>query len=422
MKYLKISSIGLLDIRLVYLMGGTTKADDQYKIGQFGTGLKYTLAYLLRNNNQFKVFIDGKELNITTKKEVIRETEFNIIYINSERSSVTTNMGMDWEAWMIIRELWCNALDEIDPQYSVVEAITPVEGTTEFYIEMKPDIIDVYNNWSKYFIHDLIPLLEHKDFKIYSGGETLCLYKNGVLIHESKAKSVFRYDILNASLNELRQAVNSTDYLISKCIPHFDGLCAEIFLNNIKGCYEEEMDYSWSYNLGDGWGEAVGNGKYVDYETYARIKDKYPNIENQEIVQVPKGIFKKLIKKFPSISLVRASDKLNEFYETYSDTLHDKIKNCIDILEKAGYFIDPNLKIITGVFGNKSLVGQVDMDAKEIRLNQDLESKSDIDLITTLIEENEHYKTEFDDYSRQFQQHFINLYANLLLKDVKVLL
>lgn len=35
MKYLKIQNKGLLDIRLVALMGGTTKADNQYKIGQF---------------------------------------------------------------------------------------------------------------------------------------------------------------------------------------------------------------------------------------------------------------------------------------------------------------------------------------------------------------------------------------------------
>jgi hypothetical protein len=425
MKYLKISNIGLLDIRLVYLMGGTTKSDDKFKIGQFGTGLKYTLAYLLRNHIEFTIFIDGDPLKITTNTEVIRDTPFEIISINGERSSVTTNMGMDWKPWMIIRELWCNALDESQPEFSVVDAITPSEGTTEYYIEMVPDIIDVYNNWNKYFIHDMIPLMETDSFKIYSGGDTLRIYKQGVLISEKKHKSTFSYDVMDADLNELRESKYSVDYHITKCLPHLDKKCAEIFMNNVKDTYEEKMDYTWNLSnigYGKGWQDAIGNGKYCDYETYTRIADKYPNIEKQAIVQVPKGLFKELVKQFPSISLIRASDKLNEFFETYSDALTDKIKKCRDLLDSVGYFIDPNLSIITGVFGDKQIIAQVSLDDKEIRLSQDLESKSDMELITALIEENEHFKTGMHDESRDFQTHFIELYANLLLKDVKVLL
>ena len=44
MKYLKIRNRGELDIRLVSLMGGTTISGNSYKIGRFGTGLKYSLA------------------------------------------------------------------------------------------------------------------------------------------------------------------------------------------------------------------------------------------------------------------------------------------------------------------------------------------------------------------------------------------
>ena len=44
MKYLKIQNKGELDIRLISLMGGSTKTGDTTKIGRFGTGLKYTLS------------------------------------------------------------------------------------------------------------------------------------------------------------------------------------------------------------------------------------------------------------------------------------------------------------------------------------------------------------------------------------------
>jgi hypothetical protein len=73
MKYLGIRNDGVLDIRLVSLMGGTTKSTDKFKIGQFGTGLKYYLAYCVRNNIDFKIFCGEEEVKITTEIELIRD-------------------------------------------------------------------------------------------------------------------------------------------------------------------------------------------------------------------------------------------------------------------------------------------------------------------------------------------------------------
>jgi hypothetical protein len=419
MKYLKIKNDGLLDLRLISLMGGTTKADDKFKIGQFGTGLKYTLAYMLRNNIDFKIFIDSVEIKLTTIKEVIRETNFEIICINGEKTSITTNMGADWKAWMIIRELWCNALDEKGSDFCVVDEFLPIKGTTEYYIQFVPDIMEIYENWDKYFIHGKTPIMEVEKFAIYDGGENLRCYKNGVLIKEiANKKSVFSYDIKDTEMKY------SAQHEIAECFPQFTKETVEIFFNNLKDTFEEDMDFSgyWDRTYGNGWKEAIGNAKFIDYDTYNRIIGRYPDIENQPLIKVPPGLFKKLVKAFPSISMLRASDKLNEFFETYSDTLHDKIKKCVNLLDSVGYFIDPNLKIITGIFGNKEIVGQVSFDDKEIRLNQDLENMPDADLIVCLIEENEHYKTGLQDLTREFQTHFIKLYSNLLLKRVEVLI
>lgn len=425
MKYLKISNKGLLDIRLVQLMGGTTKANDKLKIGQFGTGLKYTLAFMLRNNIDFKIFINAIEVKLSTKKEIIRDTEFEIIYINGERTSITTNMGMDWSAWMIIRELWCNAIDEEESKNEIVEEITPSECFTEYYIQYVPDIQNVKDNWDKYFLFGKTPIMETERFSIYEGGESLRCYKQGVLIHEIKnTKAVFSYDIKDATLNELREMRYSCQHEIAECMPHLNKETVEILLNNLKGSFEEKMDFSgwFSTEYKDGWKQAIGNAKFIDYETYDRIIGKYPDLENQPIIKVPSGLFKRLVKAFPSISMLRASDKLNEFFEIYSENLNDRTKKCIKILEKVGYFIDPNLKIIYGIFGNKSIWAQVSFDDKEIRISENMETKSDFDLIKCLVEENEHYKTGFSDLTRELQTHFLELYCNLLLKTVNVLI
>lgn len=425
MKYLKISNTGLLDMRLIYLMGGTTKANDQYKIGQFGTGLKYSLAFMLRNNIDFKIFIDGKQVELSTQKEIIRDTEFEIIYINKDRTSITTNMGPDWKPWMIVRELWCNALDELDPEYSVVDEIIATEGKTDYFIQMLPEIKDVVDNWSKYFIHDKEPIMETEDFAIYDGGKDLHCYKNGVLIKTIKCdKSVFSYDFKKTKLNELRQMEWSLNTEFSCYAPDFDKKTAEMFIENVKGSYEETLDLLGYFDngLGSGWKEVVGDGKYMDEKTYEKVKDRLPEIAQQAVVIVPTILYKALSKSFPKISMMRASSSMHEFFETYSDRLNDKIKKCTMLLESVGYFIDPNLKIITGVFGDKGLMGEIHFDDKEIRLNQDLENMSDSELIVTLIEENEHYKTGFSDCTRDFQNHFIKLYSNILLRDVKVLI
>jgi hypothetical protein len=422
MQYLKIKNDGLLDMRLIYLMGGTTKANDKYKIGQFGTGLKYTLAYLIRNNILFHIFIGGKKIDITSKKEVIRDTEFDIIHINGERTSITSMVGLDWKAWMIVREIWCNALDETGSLAEVVENIVPAENSTEFYLQFTGEIKEVYENWGKYFIHWQEPIQNHSDFSLYTGGESLRFYKNGVLVKEIEhQKSVFAYDIKNISINELREFNGSLSYEIFKLLSKFDRKAVEIFINNIKGCYEEGMDYGWSYceTFNNEWKDAIGEAKFMDYETFEKLSDRNPELKETPIVQVPKGLYSHLVKFFPSISMLRVSDKVNSFYETFSVVLNERIKKCIDILSAVGYFIDPELKILTGIFGDSYTKGSINFDTKEIHISQDLEALAEIDICYVLVEEMEHYKTGFRDCTREFQTHFLQLYVNSILKEQK---
>jgi hypothetical protein len=48
MNYLLIENKGEIDINALILMGGTTKREDESKIGFFGSGNKYAIALLLR--------------------------------------------------------------------------------------------------------------------------------------------------------------------------------------------------------------------------------------------------------------------------------------------------------------------------------------------------------------------------------------
>lgn len=422
MKYLKIRNKGILDIRLVALMGGTTKANDEYKIGQFGTGLKYTLAFLIRNNIDFHIFAGAEKIDIKVETEQIRDEDFNIICINGHRTSITDRMGKEWSAWMIIRELWCNALDEGESFREITETLGGEDDTTTFYIQATSEIKAVIDNWTNYFVHDVEPLHSDSQTAIYPGGNSLRIYKNGVLIKEDlKRKALFAYDLKNAPINELREYNDSLSYPVFKCLKN---ACPEVitaFLEQVTDIhFEAECDYSWYEDFNKNWKETIGAAKLIHPKAKEAIEARGLEIDMTSTICVPETIYKALTKQFKGIGALRVADKVNEFYETYSSSSDEKIKQALVILEEAEYNFSPELRFIFGVFGDKNVWAKINTDEKIVMISENLADKSLFDVVTTLVEENEHFKSGHVDCSRQFQQHFIDLYVNQLLKTSKI--
>lgn len=423
MKYLKIQNGGLLDIRLIGLMGGTTKKDDQFKIGQFGTGLKYVLSYLIRNNIDFKIFIGEQEIKVTTESEIIRDQEFNIISIDGKRTSITCQMGFDWEAWMIIREIWCNALDEGGEEKDITDCPAGAINTTSFFIQVTPEIKEVIDNWTKYFIHGIDPVFENHSYRVYTNGKGLKLYKQGVLIyHDEKENSLLSYDIKNAELNELREFKGTISYEIMKCIVDFNPKTIEYFLEHLtEDHYEGSMDYSWSWvKFSDVWKKTIGDAKLIHQKAVENIQSRELDIDLNTVLIVPRSLFTALIGQFEGISYVRVVSKMHEFYEGYLPNLEFKIKEALTILESCDYWIDVELKFIYGSFADKTKYAQVNLDTKEVFISEQMLDKSMFEVVAMLIEENEHFKTGFQDCSRPFQSHWINLFTKTLLDSCKV--
>lgn len=417
MQYLKIKNQGELDVRLISLMGGSTKQNDSIKIGKFGTGLKYSLAWLIRNNIDFKIFIGTVPVEIKVVTEKIQNTDFEILYINGERSSITSTMGMDWEAWMICREIWCNALDAGSAERSVTDQVAGTEGCTTFYIQNAADIKAVVDNWANYFI-DAAPIFENALFAVYPAKERLCIYKQGVLIHREKdLKGVFAYDFKKASINELREYKGHLTYDICQLLQQIDVAAVRLFLSGISDLtFESEMDYDWGGVFGDAWSQAIGQAKIISQKDFDAFKEKGIEIDEASMIILPKSLFQKLAGNHPHVSAVQRADKVNSFFEVEcADTRH-KINIGLEMLEDCGYRMNPELKWITGVFGNREVMARVNITDKLVMFSQELSRKSQFDIITAIIEENEHFVTGFQDCSRSFQQHFIDLYTKQLME------
>lgn len=425
MKYLKIQNDGLLDIRLVALMGGTTKSKDKFKIGQFGTGLKYTLAFLYRNNLDFKIFVGEQEVKLHTEKEEIRGEVFEIICINGQRTSITTKMGEDWLAWMIIRELWCNALDEGGSLKEETDCVEGYSNTTCFYIQIDRQIKDVIKNWNKYFIHGQETIWENGTYKLYPSGDHLTLYKHGVLIYEAtQYKSIFSYDIGNADINELREFKGSVSHEIFCSLSGASEKAVGYFIENItENCFEgNEMDWNWYSSFGENWKNVIGSGKLIHKEALSNIKAMGNSPDEAGLIVIPKPLYSALTKQFDGIGALRVASKSGDFYESYNEEVENKLKQGLTILEHCGYPIHPELVFKYGFFEDKRVNAQVLLDKKEVLISNALIQQPLFTIVAILIEENEHFNTGMSDKTREFQQHFINLYTRQLLagKEIEI--
>lgn len=424
MKYLKIQNNGELDIRLVSLMGGTTKSNKPELIGNFGSGLKYTIAYLLRSNLDFKIFVGENQVDITTKREEIRDEVFDIIYVNGERTSITSNMGRDWSAWMIIRELWSNALDEGGEVRDIVyDNCEGTEGTTTFYIQVDNQINEVIENWSKYFIHDRDPIGVSEDgvYKIYPGGKELRIYKQGVLIYcIENTPSLFSYDFKYADLNELREFKGNVSYSIISALSKAPINVIEYFLQHIeKEMYEGSSDIDWSWSnyitFGRQWRQAIGNAKLITDKVIEAHAARGMKLDPMEYIVVPDNVYKALTTIFEGIGALRIAREGGEFYEDYCSECETMINKGLAILETCGYNFHPELEFRYGFFENKKVNAQVFLDEKVICVDKKMLQQPLFKVVAMLIEENEHFMTGMNDETREFQQHFIDLYTRQLL-------
>lgn len=418
MKFIKIQNKGELDIRLVSLMGASTKRDSSGKIGKFGTGLKYSISWLVRNNIFFKLFIGDKEIEFSTDPISIRDQDFQVVTIDGKPSSLTTSMGLDWKGWMILRELYCNAMDEEDG--NLVDYMGPLQGRggyTTFYIQDVGEIAEARKEWTKYFPDPSTKIQDDANFAIYPGTGNLRIYKQGVLVAELEEKSVFNYDIKDCEINELRQYTGYAPWDVSKALANLTPKNIETFIQVIgENHYEANISLDWhGSTFGNNWASVIGEAKVISKKDAQSLKSRGQLKDQTGLLVLPDNITKKLCYKFPHLSAVRIADNQASFYEVVDQEMEMLLKRALAILETCEYEIPAEAKFLFGMFGDPHCMGRVNLDTKEILLSVEHTRRSLFDFITTIIEEVEHIRSGHGDETRAFQQHFINLYTKQLL-------
>lgn len=432
MKWIKISSKGLLQERYFTLLGASTKREAEGKIGYFGSGLKYSLAYLLRNEVPFKIFIGDREVVISTTDEKIGENEFKTICINGKQSDITTDFGPKWKAWMIVREFYSNAIDEGDERFEVVDEIVSDPERTCIYLDMFhfQNVFDKYNEYFAFkrkvvdtFNYEARSNYGREGSKIinvkilYKQEKTpMIIYRRGFRIYESGTNSVFDYDVQFAEINEERLA--SEEYIL-KCdimtaLLNSQRLYDIDFSSNEK-CYETIL-------ISNGYFEDA----YIDLEHYKNhIGDKVLiPLEAKEFYYdtpgfvVPVKLLYILREKYGMRTVLGADrDTMYkeptkaEMDEFPTDKFLDSVRICKKYLKDTfEEFRFPEIKIV--VFKDDGTMGAVIGDNK-IAISVTLRTVTN--MVDVILEECFHKQSGFGDKTREFQNFLMKNLTQLVI-------
>jgi len=254
MEYLEIKNKGLIEAEALTLLGGTTKRNDDSKIGMFGSGNKYALAYFIRNNIDINIFSGEDEILIDTVEKTFRGNKMNVITVNGSETSITTETGPGWDLWQCIREIYSNAVDEGILSFNLVEEINKEKDVTSFYLTATEKVLDFYKNKEKYIYSEDRILFECEIGRtLKKDGDKANIYRKGIRCFDTDKDSLYDYDLFNIDINESRliqrdsEGMQGVWSLMSRCD---NKEIIDYFLSNISKEVLENNNYIdyWSFN------------------------------------------------------------------------------------------------------------------------------------------------------------------------------
>lgn len=433
-KYILIQNDGEIESNSFELIGASTKRNDSGKIGFFGSGLKYSIAYMMRKGIDFKVFSGLTELSFTTLTEQLKDQYFERICINGKPTSYTTTMGPTWkEDWFVLREIYCNALDEENCQIiKETDIVQPSEGKTRIYIQATEELRKVIDNWDSYFAEDREPIFTSKDdvYTCYLGSEDGgvyrqsvsvynktegVLYRKGIRVYQNK-RYMYDYGFSNININEDRTAKNPNglQYAVYHLFAQFEN---ESYIKSVLRTAQDddktdeyffiamsETGGKWSNE----WVRFSNENLLVIKETSGKYADEIQK-SKCEVFLIPSSFAREMKKNQPSVSILGMSSMIGDVSADeieLTPKMSFLLKEVIKSLNDMNYEINYDVKVAS--FDDESVLGKADIKGKVIYISEQTFDMGRRELALTLMEENEHIKSQKHDETRAFQTHIFS--------------
>lgn len=358
MSYLKIANKGEMEVEALTLLGGTSKRNDNSKIGMFGSGNKYALAYLLRNGHVVRIFSGTKEITVDTVKKTFRGEDIHAIVIDGMETSITTDSGPKWKFWYAIREIYSNALDEGLIEMNKSEDVMPFEGETHFYIKWDEETEDFYRNLHLYFSKKRKPFAENEFGQLYLAHEEnqLIVYRKGIRCYYETQQCLFNYGFENIKINESRVIIDRGEMIqkIQTAILSTDN--PEVVTAFYNSCgnsgYIEQESPAWSREvdinkISDLYVQMMPK-KYLAISIHGLLMDEH---ESEECYFVQPWFYELMCRRFgPSIQhpCTRRSGGNSSDFRVVPKTpkVEAYLKIAYDFFKEVDYDFDRDVKVV----------------------------------------------------------------------------
>ena len=249
---------GTIDLDTITTFGVSVK-ETSNPIGQFGTGLKYAIAILLREGHDIHMYCGSQEYFFWKKAMPIRGQTFDICMMNDTRLPFTTDLGKHWELWMAFRELYSNTKDEkgecwvVDDDPNGAQFVTDA-GSTRFVIT-GDEFADIARERGSVFLEDNEPIYETENLEVIDSKPTATVYARGIRVAEFERPLMSTYNLKGfVDLTEDR-TLKSPEWtldqrIMSAAAQSTNTQFIERVITAPKEYHESGLDFSWT-SIGD---------------------------------------------------------------------------------------------------------------------------------------------------------------------------
>jgi len=306
MSKILIQNPGELPIWGMRLLGLSNKNKDQ--IGQFGTGLKESIALLARMGQMPIIFSGTNRIDFSVERLDEGENEQEEVCFKMSESrgrfeaatwhglGIHPNFGAaDWDdAWMVFRELVCNSLDEggVEGLYHDVVSTEPqgVAGATRIYLPSEHSLMSAYVGMSD----RLLMLSGYKTLSTYDDDihtvskrnkKPAQIYHREVWVQQDNRESMFDYNINCLKLNESRSADwHDVNMYVARAMVHWPVEQAQALLYEM---IKEKKDATNLYEV-----SALSSSRYyADVESAKAWKEAFENMYGTDAVMTDNDAF-----------------------------------------------------------------------------------------------------------------------------------
>lgn len=186
---------GLIDMMAVKTLGVNVKVKDT-AFGFFGTGLKFAIATILRNGGKITIWRGPKAHLVRTRVRTIRDEPFKVVTLDGKELGFTDELGKNWEPWMVLRELGCNAKDEDGYFFKAADGSNIgehlLDDRTTIVVEWD-ELDKAYDQQGSIFIQGQ-PAAVQGDIEVRTGPSQYIYYR-GIRAYKLEHKSALTYNI-----------------------------------------------------------------------------------------------------------------------------------------------------------------------------------------------------------------------------------